>query len=73
MKKWQPWTDYKSPKKEIKIKRPPCEFCESWDPQRVYYTHYDAKCGIHRREYVGFQCCVTVEQERDFSCFRPKE
>ena len=66
--RWKPWLDFKDdPQGELlPIYGPPCSACKFWRPVvRRIETHLGS-------QFDGVRMCHSEEQERDFSCFKPK-
>jgi hypothetical protein len=56
--RWQPWIDFRKWNSgPLPIDGPPCASCAHWAP---------------RRKGFDLQICHAPQQERDFSCFKPK-
>ena len=54
-------------KMKIDVPAPPCSRCKYWNPLVTYRDFGDGKYQLD-----GYQMCNSLEQYRDFSCFRAK-
>lgn len=67
-KEWKPWEIYKQDSEVLDIKKPPCQWCRFWKPQRKY-----SHCGSYGITFNGIVCCHAKEMHSDFSCFKKRE
>jgi hypothetical protein len=66
LSKWTPWEDYEKDPEILDIKRPPCEDCMFWNPQRTYHE------GVYKSHFSGLVLCHAENMHKDFSCFKAR-